>query len=321
MKLLVEFTPHGGVLQRLSNEDIPLTDQWFSYILSFLSVRLDIEKDYGGYVSPSYSDIVISPEAFESWPPSGDALFKIMITSDGEDEAVIIFDGYGTPTEYDREGVSYELTTPEYSATISKGAVQTGTLLSLITSYCSTLGLTLDSSNSRSTSPSVDYTPSSDVQLIDLMSDMCAFFTHAFKVTGGTLYLYDMLATGTAKHISEFDMQPCTYGKAKPIHTVKCGDISISGSSSYGSEYSVSTAYHTTESLVEDALTNIKTIIEKDVAEIETMIDQTSIVVLDDLTVFDESTVNETSLDAKAVSTLYNFDDYTLSIEAIGVVS
>lgn len=322
MKLLIEFTPNGGTMQRISNEDIALDHQWVAHILSFSSFRLELDEDYGGYVKPSFSDITVSPEAFNgNWPPSGDALFKIMLSDSDEANVNIIFEGYGTPTDFDREGAEYSLYTPEYATTILKDTVQTGTLLSLMTSYCTTLGLTLDSSNARSTSPAVDYTPSSDTQLIDLMSEMCAFFAHGFKIIGGTLYLHDMLATGTATAISEFDMLPCSYGKAEKYTLFKCGDFSIAGGSSYGDEFSVSTAYHTAEANVESALTDIKTIVESDTADIKTFINLTDATVLDDLSVYDESTISPTTATVKVFSTLYNFNSYKLTIEAVGGVS
>lgn len=322
MKLLVEFTPDGGTMQRISNEDIPLTYQWFSYIFSFSSFRLELDKKYGGYASPSYSDVEISPDAFEGiWPPSGDALFKIMLTVGSEVEASTIFTGYGTPVKIDREGAVYEMTVPEYSDTVESDTLQSGTLLSLMTSYCSTLGLTIDSSSARSVSPSVDYTPVSDVQLIDLMSDMCAFFTHAFKIVDGILYLYDMILTGTEEVITEFNMQPSEYGKANPVRLVKSGDYSVSGSSDYGDEFTVSTAYHTAQAQIEAALVNIRTVIENDFAEIYTMIDQIDVTVLDDITLIDTSTIADTAVSAKVTSTLYNFDSYTMLIEANGSVA
>ena len=321
MRLLIEFTPHGGTLQRISNEDIPLTHQWFSYVFSFSSFRLDLNEYYGGYASPSFSDITVSPDAFASWPPSGDALFKVMLTDSTEAAAVTIFNGYGTPKDFDREGVSYDLTVQEYSDTITSGTSQSGTLLALMTTYCSTLSLTIDSSNARATSPAVDYTPTSDTPLIDIMMGMCSFFTHGFKIIDGTLFLFDMLATGTTKDLTGFDVLPCSYGKADPVSLVKCSDYSVAGSSAYGKEVSISTAYHTTQSLIEAALTNIKTLIESDITEIDAMLDQTTVTVLDNITLVDKSTVSDTLTTAKVTSTLYNFDDYTVQIEAVGAIS
>lgn len=322
MKLLIEFTPHGGAIQYISNETIALDIQWYGYVTSFSSFRLELDEVYGGYASPSYSDVTISPDAFSgNWPPTGDALFKIILADDDGSSPVTIFDGYGTPTDFDAWGVSYELVTPEYDATIDEGVRQAGTLLTLMASYCSTIGLTLDSTNARTVSPSVDYTPSSDTRLIDMMSEMCAFFTHGFKVIDGTLYLYDMLSTGSADVMTGADMQSCTYGKSRPITRVECDDISVDGSSTYGDDESVSTAYHTTEALIEDALTNIKTVIEKDIAEINTKIDQTTVTILDHLTVYDISTIEDTTATVRVISTLYNFDRFSMKIEGIGVVS
>jgi hypothetical protein len=322
MRLLIEFTPNGESLKRISNEDIALTYQWLGYVFSFGSFRLELSEDYGGYASPSFSDLTVSPEAFESWPPSGDALIKVMLSDGDESEAVTIFDGYGTPESFDEEGAEYTLYSPEYSATIAKDTNQSGTLLSLMTSDCTTLSLTLDSTYARSTSPAVDYTPSSDEKMIDVMAEMCAFFTHGFKIIEGTLYLFDMLTTGTTEDITEFTMQDCEYGKAGPVSLITCDETSIDGSTPvYGSEFNVSTPYHTTTSLIEAALTNIKTIIEKDVVEVESSIGQTSVKVLDDFTVYDESTITPTSTTAKAFSTLYNFDNNKIQIEARGVVA
>lgn len=323
MKLLVEFTPAGGTLQRISNEDVALDYLWIANIISFSSFRLELEYGWGGYAKPTFSNITISPESFEgNWPPSGDALFKIMLTESDESSSVTIFDGYGTPTSLDRNGVVYELTTPDFSTTISSGSAQSGTVLSLMTSYCSTLGLTLDSTAARSTSPAVSYTPSADIKLIDIMSGMCAAFTHGFKVVESTLYLVDMLATGTAQDVTEFEVLPCSYGKTKPYSLIKSGDISVAGSgSASSSELDTGDAYHVTTALVQAALSNIGDFAEQDTATIDTKIDLTEITVLDDFEVYDESTIEPTTSTVKAVSTLYNFDEWSMEIEGVGVLS
>jgi hypothetical protein len=283
-----------------------------------------LSEDYGGYAEPSFSELNISPDAFDTWPPDGDATIKVMLLDmDETDEtkAVTIFDGYGTPEQFDHEGVEFTLYSTGYTATIAEDATQTGTVLSLMTSYCSTLGLTLDSTHARSTSPAVSYTPSSEELMIDVMDEMCAFFTHGFRIIDGTLYLFDMLTTGDIAEVTEFSMQEATYGKAEPLIEVTCGDYSVSGSSTYGDDVSISTAYHTTGAAINAALTNIKTVLEKDVVEIESTTGQVSINVLDDFSVYDESTKAATSITAKAKSVLYNFDNDTVNIEGIGVLS
>lgn len=321
--ILCEYTPSGGSLVRMALVDTPLTYQWYGYLQSVSSVKLQLGNQWGGYAQPTFSTIEMTPEPFESgdWPPAKSASFKLMWTESDEDAAVTIFDGTALLSTYDREAVVYNLSSPEFDATVSDGTVFSGTLNSVMATLCgsSYLNLTLDTTNARSTSPSVSFTLSGDTQAIDLADDLCQFFCHAFYISNSTLYLIDMLSSDTATELTEFDVQPCSYSVGELLSLVSSDNGSVSGSYSNGGTLEIATEYCSTTNLTTN-LTNIKTMAEKDVAEINMMMSDSTPQILDVITLFDESTPQDTTATGRVTSIIYNFDDETVQLEAVGTV-
>lgn len=322
--LLCEFTPDGGTLARISTEDIALDYQWLSYITSLSSIKFQTTQKYGGYAKPSFSDMMLSPTLFEdSWPPTKLATIKLIQTETTEAAGVTIFSGTAQRTSFDRGGVNYILKQPEFDATIATATAYSGTLDTVIDTLCGSglLDLTVDDTEERATMPTVSYTTTADIQAIDLLDDMCAFFCHGFKIIEGTLYLYDLLETIAPVALDEFDIQPSSYRDEQPISLITQGDDSVFGSSPNGDEVSISTTYASGGINTEAALTNIKTMLESEIAVLNCKIDDDKPTILDCLTLTDESTVEDTTTAARVVSVIYNYDSLDMQIEARGSVT
>ncbi len=322
--ILCEWTPSGGSLTRISTEDIALDFQWYSYITSIASIKFQTTELFGGYAKPSFSDITLSPNLFEgSWPPAKTAAVKLVQTETTEAAGTILFDGTAHRTGFDRTGVNYELKQPEFDATIAESTAYSGTLASVVDTLCGSgiLDLTVDHTEERATTPTVAYTTSKDVQAIDLLAEMCAFFTHAFKIVEGTLYLYDMLSTTTPTALTEFDILPSSYTDDEPISLITQDDDSVAGSNPNGDEVKITESYASAGTNTEAALTNIKTVLESEIAVIDAKIDADKPTILDCLTLTDESTIGDTTTSGRAMSVIYNFDSLDMQIEARGSVT
>ena len=319
--ILCEFTPEGYPMQRLSLRDKPLTYQWFGYIKSIASLKFQMSKKYGGYAKPTFSDISFIPTVFEdAWPPPKKADIILLQTDTDEFGGVLLFNGTAQRASYNRKEIKYNLRQPEFDVTVTTSTAYDDTLVDVATAISTSLGLSINTTLARVTSPDVLFTTTKDTQAIDLLDDMCSFFSHGFKIIEGTLYLMDMLGTETGTDLTEFDVLPCSYKDDKSISLVTSGEFSVAGSSPNGDEHNISTAYHTTQGNVETALTDIKTILERDLATVNAKISDTQPQILDRFTLFDESSINPLTTTARVTSIIYNYNSLNLQIEGHGAV-
>jgi hypothetical protein len=349
--ILCEFTPAGGSLTRIALVDIALTYQWRSHINSMSSVKFQTSRDYGGYAKPVFSDITLSPDLFDgAWPPVKTADVKLIITETNEAAGVTLFEGTAQRREYDRTGIKYILKHPEFTDIFDAAASYSGTLTAAILDLATTrLGLTIDATGtSRTDGITVSFTAAKDAQSIDVLDDLCAFYTHAFTIEGTTLYLYDLLLAVTVTSVplidgageylldnvtdmledvtdtgvialTEFDVMPSSYKDGNPISLITSGVYSVVGSDLNGDEVSISTSYAGVNT--EAALTNILTVLESQIAVIKAKVDDSQPKILDHLTLIDDSTINTTTTAARAMSVVYNFDTLDMEIEAWGTVT
>ena len=67
--ILVEFTPEGGSIQRISNEDIALTYQWFGFIIAMPSFSIGLPTRHGGFAKPEFSEFLygLRNQVFHFW--------------------------------------------------------------------------------------------------------------------------------------------------------------------------------------------------------------------------------------------------------------
>jgi len=320
--ILVEFTPNGGTLQRISNEDIALEYQWFGYITSMSTMKLSLPTRHGGFARPEFASIAISPELMQELGAYSETADVCLIETDtDENGGIVLFTGTARLDTYNRYSFVYNLKQSEMPETIAASTAYNNTLVNVVSSLCTTLGLTLDSTAARSLSPAVLHTTTSNQLAIDLLSDMCSFFSHGVKIIGTTLYLYDMLGTQTATNLDEFDVQPCEYLKDTPYSLFKATDTqTLVGTVGNGGEYSV-TPYHTTGTNIQTALADIKSIMEKDIANIRFKSNQNKPSILDQITLLDESLVLPVITTGIITSIIYDYDTLSVDAEVSGSVT
>ena len=136
------------------------------------------------------------------------------------------------------------------------------TLVNVATWFCNAarLNLTLDSTYARAASPTVKFTLSGEQIAVNLLSDICAFFTHMFYISSGTLYLIDMLLDAGSMTITEFDFFPSEYFYEVPIAIAKTDNYVSTSSYPYGSEVSFPIEFINTQAEIEAALANVITV-------------------------------------------------------------
>lgn len=280
----------GATTQYLSTEFLAETTLWDALVVKVSNLNAALTKDYGGYFKPTFGDIEFLPTAFDgNWPPPQKIDVTIETGADDSSKSEIC-SGTGTLKKYDQESVIYSIEGPEFDVT-DDSKVFSGTLVDAFTWACgaSYLNLTLDSTLARSPSPAISRTNDTETLVIELMEDAAAFFSHGFYVEGGTLHLVDLLDSDATLSLDEFDFTPADYQGGEAVSLIKSGDYSVAGSDPAGKEINISTAWHTTQTNIEDALTNIKTLIEKPVVTLELAEVETEVGFNTEVTALDKS--------------------------------
>lgn len=325
MALLVELGINGDTL-RVSNEVADLTHFWDPYISSAGSIKWSMPEPYGGHVKTVFSNFTLLPKTFEeNWPPPNSIDVRIRYTDSDELSAVTLFGGKGHVAGIDRESNEYELFGEEIDKTVTDQSFN-DTLVNIFTTYtgASYLNLTLDTSAARSPSPAVNYTASGTNQILDVLSDIAKFFSHAFYIDteNSKLYLVDMLANNGASTLTEFDFKPVQYRDPTPISKITGGNYYVSGTAPYGSVIDISPVCHGTQANIEAALANILTIIESRGAEVTIPIATGLIPVIGEaISWTDESYDQNISMSIRTAGIIYDFDQYEFTIEGRGSIS
>lgn len=270
MDLLSETTI-GGNLHRVSDAWHVLTNLWEPKIAEYGPPKFGLEKEYGGYARPKFGRRTFTPDLFENdWPPPTKITVVDKLTDDTEANAITVFEGALHLDSYDETGVSYRAYGAEFDTTITDEAFGDPSAESLVDVFTwavdsSRLNLTLDSTAARSPSPDVVYTADGENILVDVLSDIAAFFSHGFYIEDGTLYLIDMLADNGTATFDEFEFfRGSEYQGPTPYSLIKGGDYHQDGTYKYGRELNVSPVCHDTQSNIETALADIKTIVDYD---------------------------------------------------------
>lgn len=319
--LLTEIT-FGGSLHRVSNEIVALEHFWDAQIASMFSIKYAIKHKGGGLVEPSYGIMDFLPSLFtglSSYPVS--CPIRLLHTNTDEASATVIFEGTAHLSSIERDSVKYDTYAKAYDTKVTDESYS-GTLESIFLSACTTLGLTLDSSNARIVSPAVNYTATGEKILVDNLSDIARFFSHLFYIQEEILYLIDMLLETETVNLTEFDIYPSGYTYNKPVSIFKTGsdstEASIDGSYSYGDEDVISPQCHTAVNNSEAALSDRKLIIEKPKILLKFPLDNvyragTKLVLIDESK---EITLN---VAATVRSVTWNFDTYECVVEGDSV--
>ncbi len=261
--LLVEATING-TMHRISDEWISTIEHpWKGHIVGFDPVQGQIAYPYGGYVRPGYGSVQFSPDLFASdWPPPVNMTISAYYTATDEASREFLFSGIAHRASITREQIEYDLYGSSFTATVADAAVFSDNLVDIASWFCgaSYLNLTLDSTYARATPPDVAFQNSGEQLAVDLFSEICAFFTHCFYISGTTLYLIDMLGDAGSQALTEFQFFPSEYLNEAPVAIAKTTNYKRFSAYPYGGEISMATEFADTQARVEAALDNILTV-------------------------------------------------------------
>jgi len=291
--LLVEATIND-TLHRISAEGIALDHYWDNRVISFDPPQYQLANLYGGYVRPGFGDIEFSHDLFaDDWPPPVNMEITTYYTATDEDAMERLFSGTGHIKRMTRDGIVYELFGPSYESIIvynehyqiggmggdtymiggmgsdeyrlgpGEAVSFDDTLVNVATWFAHRFSLDIDTTYARSPSPDVIFSMTADQIAINLLSDICAFFTHLFYISGGTLYLIDMLADAGSETITEFDFFPSEYEYNVPVAIARTANYARPSSYYYGQDLSLGTEFVDTKEKVEAALDNIIAVLNK----------------------------------------------------------
>lgn len=263
--LLIEATING-TLHRISDEWLSLEHPWKGQIIGFDPIQGQIAYPYGGYVRPGYGSIQFSPDLFTSdWPPPINMTISAYYTATDEASRETLFSGIAHRKNVTREHIVYDLYGTSYTATVADAVVFSDTLADVASWFCgaSYLNLTLNATYARAVSPDVAFQNSGEQLAINLFSDICAFFTHCFYISGSTLYLVDMLLDAGTQAVTEFQFFPSEYENNPPASIAKTTNYKRFSAYPYGTEISLGTEFADNQAKIEAALDNIITVSNK----------------------------------------------------------
>ena len=323
--ILCEFTPEGEDMIRMGMDDYPLNYLWKDFIDSFSSFRVSMEKDTGGRIKPEFTDITIKQSAFSGILPRK-ASVVLKATETTEDDAVTLFSGTAFMTDFSRDGYKFVFLDDEYDALVSASTVYTSvTLNDVMGTLCgaSYLNVSLNTTKAKSPSPAVEYTVPSDILAINLASELCAFFSHAFRIINGTLYLIDIdpASASVDQVVTEFEVQPTKYTYDMPVSMYEAGDYNILGTYAVGDVDSVSPVFHDTEANIVTALEVRRSIKEAVKFDTTFFFEETMPSILDVISLLDESMETSITCVARLTSLVYNFGTRLVSAEGFGTIT
>jgi hypothetical protein len=315
-----------GTTRRVSNEELSLEHSWFAELSSAPTVKYATKAEYGGLCAPTFGGFQTIPTTFTetTWPPPVTITATVQHTETDEADAVTLFTATCHRAGFDQETVAYTTQKEEIDKERTATTIS-GTLVDVFTTYtgASWLNVTLDSTLARSPSPAVSYTISSDVQVLDMLSDIAAFFSHLFYIADGTLYLIDMEADNGTVELTEFDFLPVKYDDPPPYSLYKGNTSKVTGSHPYGKELNVSPVCHGTGANIVTALTAIKGIMERPRATVALPITTTTVAIKPGtrLEWVDESQGETITAWIRARSINYDFNNEIMTIEGEGGIS
>jgi hypothetical protein len=116
---------------------------------------------------------------------------------------------------------TFTLTAPPVGDVSISGSNSESTLAAVFTWASTRLGVTLDATGDRPTSPTVGFWADSQSVLVDFLSEISAFYTHMFWIKSGTAYLQDMFIANGTTAIDEFEFfSGTTYEYNPPVKSI-----------------------------------------------------------------------------------------------------
>ena len=320
--LLLELTVDGQIV-RCSNQDLSLENPWDHYVISFGSLRVGISQLWGGLAVPDYGSVEFSPDL--ALPVT--VACRVLFTLTTEAEAQLLVEGTLYRNSISRKRNIYNLYVPDRAAVSVSDVALNDSLVNVISWACdsSRLNLTVDTSLARSPSPAVLYTTGTDVDLLDLIEDMAAFYHHWIRIDeqSSTLSLIDMEQATASRSLDRLDHLPSTYSWQPPVRRVSSnGDPSHSVAGlAYGISDTTVTSYDSSQVGTEAALGDILTCLQAGRCELRMGMDNAPPVLGEEISWVDSRIERPVTASIKVHSMIYNFDNRTFVAEGWGEVT
>ena len=260
----------------LSLEGAQLTHFWEMKVVSFDPPQRSIQYDFGGYCTLRFGSISFAPDLFgpADWPPPATCDITVYWAdrdaADPEATKTTLFVGTAQRTTMNRERINYQMLGTEYDETVAGATAYNDDLDTVLDTILTGIAeiSTLDTTYARVAQPNCTYTTVGAQLSINLASEIAAFYSHMFYISGSTAYLVDMKLAGGSSTITEFDFFPqVRYDNFNPVATASCtvvaGTFVRTSASAYGQEITVQ-GYHTTEANINTALDDIIIVLNKD---------------------------------------------------------
>ncbi len=260
--LLVELTINS-VVNYISIDGHGLTHNYKPRILGFDAPSLSIPSNHGGYAKMTFGSISFNPLLFSGdWPPPVSCPISIYHTDTTEAARELVFVGTCHLNSFDRESIKYSIYGSDYDETIADSTAYNDTLNDVLTAILTTIPeiTSVNTTLARVPSPNVTYVTSGIQLAIDLASQIAEFYSHLIHIVGGTAYVIDMKLDNGTRTLTEYQLFSIPiYQYNAPVYRAIAGNYYIYSIYRYGVDLPV-TAYHTTQSQIEAALTDILTI-------------------------------------------------------------
>ena len=243
---------------------------------------------------------------------------------------------------------TFSVMSRDMNSTLTISGTGANTTLTEITNWAKTqfeIG-TYNDSNGRGVSPDVAYWATSQMPVVDFVSNVCAFFTHYFYVKADQLYLCDMFATPATGTFDEYEYFDVSYNASDAVKQLKStwttreakegflddevttakfvkdieNEVVITADYPWGQEIDI-TPYHYIKSNVTTALDNILLILSKDTASIGIPIDSSLPDPGKKLTFSDNIMPTTMSTYIWARSLQFDFENDKIKISGEGVIS
>ena len=190
---------------------------------------------HGGYVTQRYGTLTIAIDAFARafaqgmtslWPPPRVLKIDDLAYYMDAITAVRPFFASGEMIAYRNsmsaeQGVVYALYQTDTYTITTKDYLYAGTLKAVFTAAASALGLGVNTTYARPTSPAVYYRADGDIRIIDALDAIARFFTHRFYIgldgSTPTLFLVDMFNDNGALTLEDDEWERVEYTNEPPV--------------------------------------------------------------------------------------------------------
>ena len=195
------------------------TDVYLPRVVSLDEVRFGSDSPHGGYVRLTYGSLTLTHEVFTGrvgdWPPPRRLPIAVWYTT--APQHTKLFEGAAQLDRITATGVTYSLRPYDEFTVEAEDVEYKDTLVNIFSDACTTMGLTLDATGARASSPAISYVAKGKQLLINSLHHMASWACHRFWIEDATLYLSDLfVARGTAINLLSGDVADVQYSWNQP---------------------------------------------------------------------------------------------------------